>query len=210
MPIEVAIRKTGEQWVARSHSRYMVPQTQDLFPELQFRRHPKAKLPAKCDIETLAVVTVCLQPKQGEDPLAAPQPTLENLSNNWSPWKSCRDTRKGTRVPYIDGVNLNPCSLRYQLMGRPRFATVARQVEIRDRPALIQAVANGMNFFPSAFLELNLHKHLCNQWDLPPTSNTMPRGVVKNELANQEARHQERSPNNPHAAPQAEGFHSEI
>ena len=128
-------------------------------------------------------------PKQGEDPLAVPQPTLGNLSNNWSPWKSCRDTRKGTRVPYVDGVNLNPCYLRYQLKGRPRFATVARQVEVRDRPALIQAVGNGMNFLPSASLELNLHKHLCNQWDLPPTLNTMPRGVVKYELTIQEARH---------------------
>ena len=36
---------------------------------------------------------------------------------------------------------------------------------------------------------LNLHKHLCRQWDLPPSSSTLPRGVVKNELVNQEARH---------------------
>ena len=72
MPIEVTIRKTGEKWAARSRSRYMVSQTQDPFPEFQFRRHAKEKLPAKCDTETLAVVDVCLQPKQGEDPLAAP------------------------------------------------------------------------------------------------------------------------------------------
>ena len=189
MPIELAIKKTGEQWLARSHSRYMAPQTQDSFPELQLRRHPKGKLPAKCDTETLSVVTALLQTKAGEEPQIALQPTLETLSNNWSPWKSHRDTRKGTMVPYIDAVNLNPCAIRYLLLGRPRFATVSRQVEIRDRPALVQAIGNGLKHLPGPSPVLNLHKHLRRQWDLPPSSSTLPRGVVKNELANQEARH---------------------
>ncbi len=167
----------------------MVPRTQDSFPELQLRRHPKGKLPAKCDLETLAYVTTLMQPKKDDNPQLTPQRTLESLSNNWSLWKSRRDTRKGTMLPYIDATNLNPCSIRYQLLGRPRFATASRQVEMRDRPALIQALGNGLKILPGPSPALNLHKHLCRQWDLPPSSSTVPRGVVKSELANQHARH---------------------
>ena len=75
MPIELAIKRTGEKWLARGHSRYMVPRTQDSFPELQLRRHANGKLAAKCDLETLAVVTTLMQPQKGDNPQLNPQAT---------------------------------------------------------------------------------------------------------------------------------------
>ncbi len=93
-----------------------------------------------------------------------------------SPWMSSLDTCNGTRVPYIYEINFNLCSVRYQLISRPRFATVA--AILISTPPLLDLSPRKWNKGPASTLKGPPTAHVSGQPMRPSPSNTMPRGIV--------------------------------
>ncbi len=128
-----AINLFAEYWLSRSNSTFLVPPTNEVFPEIQFKRNARGSLPSPCSNESYLMIIRNLHEMAGG---MSTHPTQAVLSDDWSPW-GYGDDRSGTFKPCMTKENVNPTLVVYFANHKPRYATMTRQLEIKVRPDLV-------------------------------------------------------------------------
>ena len=104
-----AINMFAEYWLSRSNSTFLVPPTNEVFPEIQFKRNARGTLPSPCSNESYFMIIKNLHEMAGG---MSTHPTQAELSDGWSPW-GYGDNRSGTLKPCMTKENVNPTLVVY-------------------------------------------------------------------------------------------------
>ena len=122
-----------EYWLSRSNSTFLVPPTNEVFPEIQFKRNARRYLPSPCSNENYLMIIKNLHEMAGG--MSTPSPRLSSVMDGVP--EGYGDDRSGTIKPCMTKEIVNPTLVTYFVNHKPRYATMTCQLEIKLRPDLI-------------------------------------------------------------------------